>query len=162
MFRCEKLCIVVYKYVNPYNIALSLASSNTGWNPPHVSQRYKATFAATIDVPSTSSSGTPLSVLFNTAEAAPPTLEVRHRFTTGGNTTTSTVRVFHFKRTMNPLPTYLVAVAVGNFDFLSRTSRAVQYRIVTTPGYADWAHLALNASVHAAEFFGDRYGLPYV
>lgn len=63
---------------------------------------------------------------------------------------------------MNPLPTYLVAVAVGNFDFLSRTSRGVQYRIVTPPGYADWAHLALNASVHAAEFFGDRYGLPYV
>eukprot|EP00041_Stephanoeca_diplocostata_P021610 m.505868 g.505868 ORF g.505868 m.505868 type:complete len:1036 (+) comp21866_c0_seq1:194-3301(+) len=66
-----------------------------------------------------------------------------------------------FECTKHPLPTYLVAVAVGHFDTLARKSRGVQYRIITPPGYSSWAELSLNASIHAAEFFGDRFALPY-
>jgi len=107
---------------------------------------YKATFGATITVPDAAG----LTVLFNTAEAAAPTRDAA-----------AGTRTFRFVRTLNPLPTYLLAVAVGHFDFAARTSNGVDYRIVTPPGYKDWAELALNASVHAAEFFGARYGLPY-
>jgi hypothetical protein len=109
---------------------------------------YKATFSATVAVPLLTAS--PLSVLFNTAEASPPRLDKSRG-----------VRIFTFSRTLHPLPTYLVALVVGSFDFVSRTSRGVTYRIATPPGYAAWAQLALNATVHAVEFFGDKFGLPY-
>jgi len=107
------------------------------WDEP----AYKATFDATIVVP------TGLQVFFNTAE-----LKKR-----SGTTTTN----FTFKVTKHPLPTYLVALAIGHFDTLEKVSRDVRYRIITPVGYSSWATLALNASIHAAEWFGDKYGLPY-
>ena len=120
---------------------------------------YKATFNATIDVPAAPSTpgsapssaapppSPPLMVLFNTAESS------RHDL--GGRT------YYHFRTTLHPLPTYLVALAVGRFDALERTSRGVDYRVVVPPGKAAWAELAMNATVHAIEFFGDRFKLPY-
>jgi hypothetical protein len=109
---------------------------------------YKATFSATISVPARTVSS--LTVLFNTAETSPPHLDKSRG-----------VRVFSFKRTLHPLPTYLVAVVVGSFDFVSRTSRGIEYRVFTPPGYAAWGNLAMNATVHAVEFFGDKFGLRY-
>jgi hypothetical protein len=116
---------------------------------------YKATFNATIDVPTSSAATSsspikspPLMVLFNTAETS------RHDDPDGRT-------FFHFENTLHPLPTYLVALAVGRFDTLERTSRGVDYRLVVPPGKSAWAELAMNATVHAIEFFGDRFELPY-
>jgi aminopeptidase N len=111
---------------------------------------YKATFSADISVPSAPPTAGALTVLFNTAEAAPPAARADGR------------TLFSFNPTKNPLPTYLVAVAVGSFDFLSQTGASgIEYRVVTPPGYAQWARLGLNATVHAAEYFGSKFGFPY-
>lgn len=106
---------------------------------------YKSVFRANFTVPAG------LTVFFNTPESGAP----RPASSAPSQT------VFTFQQTMNPLPTYLVAVAVGTFDTLERTSNGVLYRIITPVGKKDWATLALNASIHAAEFFGKSYGLPY-
>jgi hypothetical protein len=109
------------------------------WDEP----AYKATFDATIVAP------TGLQVFFNTPEL------------TEIESISTKMTSFSFKVTKHPLPTYLVALAVGHFDTLEKFSRGVRYRIITPVGYASWATLALNASIHAAEWFGDKYGLPY-
>jgi aminopeptidase N len=100
----------------------------------------KATFTASITL---SGVDTKKDVLFNTAVQGKPTCN-------------GTACVFNFAKTMNPLPTYLVAIAVGQFDYLSKTSNGVEYRIVTPPGYSKWATHALECSVHAADYFGKR------
>jgi len=105
---------------------------------------YKATFEATISIPATPAE---LTVLFNTEEAS--------------SKVSGSQRVFSFGRTLHPLPTYLVAVAVGSFDSLEQSSQGVRYRVFTPPGYKDWAHLGLNATIHATEYFGQQFGLPY-
>lgn len=111
--------------------------------------RYKATFVAAIEVPNVQP---PLKVFFNTAVNAAKATAAKASV---GN------KVFHFDVTKNPLPTYLVAVAVGHFDQVKRTSRGIDYSIITPPGYAAYAELGLNASIHAVEYFGDRFGVPY-
>ena len=113
--------------------------------------RYKATFVAAIDVPNVQP---PLKVFFNTAVNAAKATAAAASAAPGN-------KVFHFDVTKNPLPTYLVAVAVGHFDQVKRTSRGVDYSIITPPGYAAYAELGLNASIHAVEYFGDRFGVPY-
>jgi aminopeptidase N len=113
----------------------------------------KATFEATITVPDDTDNAdkAPLQVLFNT----------RNSSAAECNAVKGSC-VHTFERTLNPLPTYLVALAVGHFDFLEKTgSGGVVYRIVTPPGYSAWAQHALDCSVHAAEFFSASYKFPY-
>eukprot|EP00854_Cymbomonas_tetramitiformis_P004087 gene4087-5063_t len=129
-------------------------SDARGCFPSFDEPAYKAYFEARIEVPLEGRGKRvavpPLTVLFNTAEAEPALIDYQRG-----------IKVFRFRRTMNPLPTYLIALAVGNFDFIQRTSRGIRYRVYTPPGYAAWAALAMNATVHAVEFFGDRYGFDY-
>ena len=106
---------------------------------------YKATWSMHVTLPTT----TTLDVLFNTE------LTTRKTAASGGTT------VYSFAQTKQVLPSYLIAFAVGHFDYLTRVSRGVRYRIVTPPGKAAWAALALNATVHAAEHFGDAYNFSY-
>ena len=128
---------------------LSLARAETSQMIPCFDEpAYKVTFAATIEVPAVSTAPE-LTVIFNTA-AASVALDA-----------TRGVRIFDFERTLHPLPIYLLALAVGNFDHMSASSGGVTYSIYTPPGYGSWATLALNATVHAAEYFGRIFGLPY-
>ena len=109
---------------------------------------YKATFRAHIAIPkSTDPDVKALDVLFNT--------ELTSKVSSGDTT------VFSFAETKQILPSYLIAFAVGQFDYLTRVSRGIRYRIVTPPGKASWAALALNATVHAAEHFSDVYSFSY-
>jgi hypothetical protein len=108
----------------------------------------KATFTATIKVTGVDGANSP-DVLFNTA------LQKQNGKTCSTNDQGMQDCVYVFDKTMNPLPTYLVAVAVGNFDYLTKISNGVEYRIVTPPGYKSWATHALDCSVHAADYFGE-------
>jgi len=104
---------------------------------------YKTTFAAQITVPLHC-----CDVFFNT-----PFVAMSYR--------DNATETHSFMLTKHPLPTYLIALAIGRFDTLERTSQGVRFRIITPPGYKSWATLAMNASVHAVEWFGEKYGLPY-
>jgi aminopeptidase N len=105
---------------------------------------YKTTFTANITVPDCIKQ-----VFFNTPLVSTVANKIRKKTT------------FIFMKTKHPLPTYLIALAIGRFDILERISRGVQYRIITPPGYKSWAGLAMNASIHANEFFSDMYSLNY-
>eukprot|EP00048_Salpingoeca_helianthica_P020356 m.6153 g.6153 ORF g.6153 m.6153 type:complete len:980 (+) comp4710_c0_seq1:294-3233(+) len=105
----------------------------------------KATYAATISVINTTS---PYTILFNTPEAS----HVR----TGQ---ASTVK---FETTKIKMSTYLVAIAVGQFDSVSSTSESgIAYRIFTPPGLSSWASFALNITVATIDYFESLFKFPY-
>jgi hypothetical protein len=134
---------------SPMMLATQFEQSDArGMFPGFDEPAYKATFDARISVPASGQHDVAnLTVLFNTAETSSEMSGAR--------------RVFNFQRTLHPLPTYLVAVAVGSFDFLEATKGDVRFRIATPPGYKEWARFALNATMHAVDFFERRFGLPY-
>lgn len=73
-------------------------------------------------------------------------------------------RVLHrFGRTP-PMPSYLVALAVGRFDTLRGHAAGVPLRIVTVPGKREQGRLALEATQkllpYYTRYFGQRYALP--
>ena len=80
--------------------------------------------------------------------------EASHQ-TDGDNTT------FRFAPT-EPLPTYLVALAVGELDIreLPRT-RAPKIRLVTTKGNTALGTAALDATAALTDDLGDWFGIPY-
>ena len=73
------------------------------------------------------------------------------------------LRLHRFKPTP-PMPSYLVAVAVGHFDVLEGGSGATPLRIFTAPGKAGQARLAMQATQDVlpfyARYFGRTYALP--
>ena len=106
----------------------------------------KATFSASLTIPHRG--GSPLVALFNTQ------LE--------RETTARGLRTFHFRETMHPLPTYLVALALGDFDYLEQLLPGeLRLRVYTPPGYAAWAAHGLNTSAHAVAYLSENYGIPY-
>lgn len=82
------------------------------------------------------------------------------RDTNGAKTT------FHFKETL-PLPTYLVAFAVGEFDIReldkppAGASSMPPIRLVTTKGKSDLGTLALEATAGLTNALAEWTGIPY-
>jgi len=77
--------------------------------------------------------------------------------TEGGSTTT-----FHFAPTQ-PLPTYLVALAVGDLDVRELTSRTQKpaIRLLTTKGKTDLGGLALETTSALLDSLEQWFGIPY-
>eukprot|EP01130_Rhizamoeba_saxonica_P016459 TRINITY_DN7611_c0_g1_i1.p1 TRINITY_DN7611_c0_g1~~TRINITY_DN7611_c0_g1_i1.p1 ORF type:complete len:918 (-),score=147.69 TRINITY_DN7611_c0_g1_i1:28-2781(-) len=74
---------------------------------------------------------------------------------------TSTTNTFIFEKTPHRMSSYLVAFAVGKFDYVEQTSNNVRFRIYTAPGASQYAKFALQISVDIVEYFGTAFGLPY-
>jgi alanyl aminopeptidase len=72
--------------------------------------------------------------------------------------------VVHRFETTRPLPSYLVAFAVGDFDVAQGQTEPFPIRVVTTKGRAGLSQLALDAAAgliaKLGEYFGVRYPYP--
>jgi len=60
------------------------------------------------------------------------------------------------------MPTYLVALAVGEFDALSDSYDGVALRILTAPGRADEARYAMEVTKQLLGYYRDYFGVPYM
>lgn len=60
------------------------------------------------------------------------------------------------------MSTYLVAVAVGEFDFIETlTPKGVKVRVYTPLGKTESGHFALDAAVKILPYFEDFFKVPY-
>ncbi len=66
----------------------------------------------------------------------------------------------HFATT-HPLPTYLVAFAVGDFDIIEWQKEPFSIRAVTTKGRSSQTELALETAAALVAKLGDYFGVPY-
>lgn len=66
-----------------------------------------------------------------------------------------------FERTPS-MPTYLVALAVGEFDTLADRFDGIPLRILTAPGRADEARYAMEVTKQLLGYFRDYFGVPYM
>jgi aminopeptidase N len=69
--------------------------------------------------------------------------------------------IAHRFQTTPPLPTYLVAFAVGEFDAAEGQAEPVRIRALTTKGKAGMTRFALDAAAGILAKLGDYFGLPY-
>ena len=60
------------------------------------------------------------------------------------------------------MPTYLVALAVGEFDALTDSFDGIVLRILTAPGRADEARYAMEATKQLLGYYRDYFGVPYM
>jgi len=61
------------------------------------------------------------------------------------------------------LPTYLVAVVVGDLEEVSETNKnGVRVAILATPGKVEWCNFALQVAVKTLDFFAEYFGIPYM
>jgi aminopeptidase N len=60
-----------------------------------------------------------------------------------------------------PMPTYLVALAVGRFDTLEGRAGRVPLRILTAPGKREQARYAMDATRRLVPYFERYFGMPY-
>lgn len=75
-------------------------------------------------------------------------------------TLTGSRKVLEFGRTP-PMPSYLVTLAVGRFDFLPIPGQSVPGRIVTVPGKTPMARLAASEVPALLSALERYFGLPY-
>lgn len=66
-----------------------------------------------------------------------------------------------FKRSP-AMPTYLVALAVGEFDTLADRFDGIPLRILTAPGRAEEARYAMEVTKQLLGYFRDYFGIPYM
>ena len=69
--------------------------------------------------------------------------------------------VVHRFETSRPMPSYLVAFAVGDFDIVQGQSTPFPIRAVTTKGKGGLTSLALEAAVALVARLEDYFGVPY-
>jgi aminopeptidase N len=67
----------------------------------------------------------------------------------------------HTFETSPPLPSYLVAFAVGDFDIVGGQTDPFPIRVVTTKGRAPLAHLALDVATALIAKLGDYFDMRY-
>ena len=60
-----------------------------------------------------------------------------------------------------PMPTYLVAMAVGRFDELAGEAAGIPLRILSAPGKRDQAGYAMQVTQQVLPMYSDYFGLPY-
>ena len=70
-------------------------------------------------------------------------------------------RISHRFAPTPPMPTYLVAVAVGKFDVLEGRAAGVPLRMLTAPGKSEQARYALEVSRQVVPFYTRYFGQPY-
>jgi alanyl aminopeptidase len=70
-------------------------------------------------------------------------------------------RVLHTFQTSPPLPSYLVAFAVGDFDVVEGQRDPFPIRVVTTKGRGTLAHMALDVAAGLVAKLGDYFGMRY-
>jgi aminopeptidase N len=70
-------------------------------------------------------------------------------------------RTVHFKR--SPImPTYLLAVVVGELDFVETTTKeSTLIRVYTVPGKSEQGRFALETAKRVLEFYNEYFGIPY-
>ncbi len=112
------------------------------WDEPAV----KATFAVTLVIPA-----------HLTALSNMPEVSCQHLPGASG----SMLKKVAFE-TSPRMSTYLLAWAVGEFDFVQATSKGgVQIRVYSPPGRAQQGTFALNVAVQALDLYDDFFKLPY-
>ncbi len=70
-------------------------------------------------------------------------------------------RVLHTFQTSPPLPSYLVAFAVGDFDVVAGRKDPFPIRVVTTKGRGTLARMALDVAAGLIDKLGDYFGMRY-
>lgn len=71
-----------------------------------------------------------------------------------------TARLHRFGATPS-MPSYLVAITVGQFDVLSGMAARVPLRIVTSPGKRAQASYAMEVTQKILPYYNDYFGVPY-
>ena len=104
----------------------------------------KATFSLTVTIPAH------LQCLSNTPMASTHTC-----FENGKFHTTIT-----FQKTPK-MSTYLVALVVGTFDGISRTSNQIVTTVYTVPGKAHMAEFCLDTAVRCLDLYQELFQIPY-
>jgi aminopeptidase N len=69
--------------------------------------------------------------------------------------------VVHHFETSPPLPSYLVAFAVGDFDVIGGQTAPFPIRVITTKGRSKLANLALEAATGLVRKLGDYFDIRY-
>lgn len=112
---------------------------------------FKAHYQVTITVSGlTAGTNGTLTALTNMREAAPPVQ----------NKTAGTTR-FVFRRTLHPMSSYLVAFAVGRFDYVQQVEDGVRFRVYTPPGCAGYAGFALAFGVKVTRYYSQQWRFGY-
>ncbi len=63
--------------------------------------------------------------------------------------------------TTQRLPTYLVAMLIGDFQCISGSADGIPIRVCSTPGLQDLGHFSLAAAEASISFFDQYYGIKY-
>ena len=72
----------------------------------------------------------------------------------------SDYRVVKFE-TSPKMSTYLVAIVVGEYDYVEDTQGSVKVRVYTPLGKTEQGRFALESSKRAIQFYNDFFGVPY-
>jgi aminopeptidase N len=104
----------------------------------------KATFQLSVTIPCS------LQCISNTAPAS-----VHTTFEKGTSTKTITYQ------TTPKMSTYLLALVVGEFDGISKTSGNIQTTVYTVPGKAHQGQFCLDVAVHCLDLYQKIFGVPY-
>ncbi|HEU0204243.1 MAG TPA: M1 family metallopeptidase [Burkholderiaceae bacterium] len=98
---------------------------------------------------------------FDIAATVPARYAVVSNMPVAAETTTTDGRKhYRFERTPS-MPTYLVALAVGEFDVLEGRFENVPLRIFTARGRREEARYALEVTQRVLGYFRDYFGVPY-
>jgi aminopeptidase N len=78
-----------------------------------------------------------------------------------GNTPQRGLTTVKFQKSV-PMATYLVAFAVGDFDYTeSMTKRGIPVRIYSSAFQVEYTEYASNITANIVDFYEDYFGIPY-
>ena len=98
--------------------------------------------------------------VFDITVQAPASYTVFSNMPVRSIATNGAVRVHRFSATPS-MPSYLVAITVGQFDVLSGLAARVPLRIITSPGKRAQASYALEVTQKILPYYNDYFGVPY-
>jgi hypothetical protein len=98
--------------------------------------------------------------VFELSVRAPPRYEVVSNMPVSRKEPGDQAVTHHFAPTP-PMPTYLVAFAVGRFDVLPGNVAGIPLRILTTEGRREKARFALEVTKQVIPFYSKYFGVPY-
>ena len=98
---------------------------------------------------------------FEISVRAPQEYTVLSNMPLASQSADGTARVHRFQATPR-MPSYLVAVAVGRFDFMEEKIDGVALRIVTAPGKREQARYAMETTKQLLTYYADYFGVAYV
>jgi len=98
--------------------------------------------------------------VFDIAVRAPKEYDVVSNMPVLSKVSEGTTEMHRFQPTP-PMPSYLVAVAVGRFDTLSGDAGGVPLRILSAEGKREQARYAMDVTKQVPPFYTAYFGLPY-